>query len=72
MLVDRGAQMNIPDTKFGRTPLHWAAYEGHGTTSETLLKRGADPSVIDHNGETALQTAQRRGHAKVVQALSEH
>ncbi|MBI5252378.1 MAG: ankyrin repeat domain-containing protein [Desulfomonile tiedjei] len=39
--LDKGADVNARD-KFGRTPLHWAAYKGHVEAMKSLLSRGAD------------------------------
>ena len=50
------------DTKdaWGRTPLHWAALNGHSTAVACLLKAGASSKHIDFAGETALEMVERR------------
>uniref|UniRef100_A0ABD2WHK1 Uncharacterized protein n=1 Tax=Trichogramma kaykai TaxID=54128 RepID=A0ABD2WHK1_9HYME len=42
--------------KLGRTPLHLAMLECNWTVAETLLRRGADPTVTDEHGSTPLHT----------------
>ena len=37
-----------------QTALFYAAREGHAETIEYLVSKGADPNVVDTNGETAL------------------
>ena len=32
---------------YGRTALHWAAYNGHGGVAEALLKAGCNPLIVD-------------------------
>ena len=44
--------------QFGGTPLMRAAYRGHPEVAELLLRRGADKSKRDKDGDTALQIAQ--------------
>lgn len=45
---------------WGRTPLHWAALNGHATSVTSLLKAGAAAKIKDKAGETALEMAERR------------
>ena len=45
---------------FKRTPLHWACVNGFKPTVMVLLEFGADKSLKDTNGETALDCAERR------------
>ena len=54
-------------TDFGiGTPLHEAAEEGKQDIVELLLAEGADPLIMDANGELAIDRAQRAGHSAVV------
>ena len=41
LLTGHGAEINAGDEK-GWTPLHWAAYEGHGAVTKVLVGNGAD------------------------------
>uniref|UniRef100_A0A0G4HYK4 Uncharacterized protein n=1 Tax=Chromera velia CCMP2878 TaxID=1169474 RepID=A0A0G4HYK4_9ALVE len=59
---------NIPDPQ-GRTPLFRAAAGGHIFLVELLLRRGADPSLKDASGNTALAVAEEAGKMQVVERL---
>ncbi len=52
-------------TPGAQTPLHLAAHYGSPTTVEWLLKEGADMSVKDVAGLTALDYATMEGHTTV-------
>lgn len=67
LLLDWGADVNAV-TKGGLTPLHLAASNGNAyETLLTLLHHHLiDPDIVSHNGEKALEIAQRCGpYAKV-------
>jgi len=51
--------------------LHLAAWQGHLAIAKRLLEGGADPTLRDNNGKTALDEARERGKSKVVALLSE-
>ena len=51
-----GVKVNAKD-KTGRTPLHWAASEGHVAALQVLLKAGANVHSLDKTGRTALEVA---------------
>jgi uncharacterized protein len=53
LLLRRGAGILIPD-RFGRTPLHFAAYLGDAPLIIALLKRGAPLEARDNHGRTPL------------------
>uniref|UniRef100_A0ABD2VXR8 Ion transport domain-containing protein n=1 Tax=Trichogramma kaykai TaxID=54128 RepID=A0ABD2VXR8_9HYME len=38
----------------GGTPLHWALYHGHRRLAKLLLKEGANPNLVNDEGETPL------------------
>lgn len=52
-LLETGACAS-PRTPAGATPLHRAAYCGHVDVVRLLLGRGADPTLCDDDGATAL------------------
>ena len=51
--------------------MHWAAYKGHLAIAKRLLKGGADPTLRDNTGDTAIDEARKRGESEVVALLSE-
>ena len=55
-LLDGGADVNRPSAD-GTTALMMAAGYGYGDFVKLLLARGADPSMRDRHGETALDFA---------------
>ena len=60
-LIDRGASVNGADDHRGRTALHWAAVRGAGKDFvQYLFDQGADPSIRDLEGATALDIARAR------------
>lgn len=56
--------------RFGRTPLHWAAQEGHWEIAEYLISQGAEVEVRDRGlGVTPLHVAAGCGHHDIVIVL---
>jgi len=51
--------------------LHWAALYGYLAIAKRLLEGGADPTLRDEDGKTALDIARERGYSEVVALLSE-
>ena len=66
-LLDKDANINaqLPDKL--STPLHGAAFHSHLSTVELLLSRGADISIKNQYGATALDEAQTDGMKKLLQ-----
>jgi hypothetical protein len=66
--------LDCKDTDYGRTPLSWAAGNGHEAVVKLLLEKGVD---VDFNskdtkyGQTPLLWAARKGHKGVVKLLLE-
>jgi ankyrin repeat protein len=70
-LLKDGADVKSEDVD-SRTPLWWAAANGHVAVIEKLLEHnGADLIYDDLNGETALSRAMLNGHSDVVSLLYE-
>jgi cytohesin len=57
------------DYLYRRTPLHWAANNGHREAVELLLAHGADLQARDKNGDTPLTRAEAAGHPELVALL---
>jgi len=68
-LVRRGADVNARERVLGETPLMSAAGTGEAGIVSTLLLNGADPDLVDNNGNTALAYAKRYGQQEVVPLL---
>ncbi|CAF2502916.1 unnamed protein product [Rotaria sp. Silwood2] len=56
-LLDKGANINVQIPVKRSTPLHGAAYNGHLSTVQLLLSRGADVSIRNQFDATALDEA---------------
>ncbi|XP_040016581.2 ankyrin repeat domain-containing protein 6b isoform X6 [Gasterosteus aculeatus] len=66
-LINKGAKVAV--TKYGRSPLHLAAYKGHIAVVRILLKAGCDLDIQDDGEQTALQRAAVVGNGDVISAL---
>ena len=55
--------------KWGRTPLHWAAFGGHKDVATLLLASKAEVNAKAIAGRTPLHLAAGRGHKDVVELL---
>ncbi|QGA20938.1 hypothetical protein EYB26_008648 [Talaromyces marneffei] len=63
---------NLKDS-YGRTPLSWAAGNGHDVVVKLLLEKGAELEIKDNiSGRTPLSYAAERGHEAVVKLLLKH
>ena len=52
--VDVASAINAQETVQKRTALHWAAYNGQTEVVDLLLQKGADATIEDSKGKTAL------------------
>jgi ankyrin repeat protein len=71
LLVTDGVDVNPKDTWNGRTPLSWAAENGHEAVVKLLLATdGVDANSKDKwDGRTPLSYAWAKGHKAVVRLL---
>jgi ankyrin repeat protein len=70
LLLESGAAIDSKDSKSSRTPLSWAAENGHGSVSKLLLEKGAEIDSKDTQyGQTPLSWAAEKGHISVVRLL---
>ncbi|KAJ4200308.1 hypothetical protein NW759_015885 [Fusarium solani] len=69
-ISERADQVRIDGKdSHGRTPLWWAAKNGHGAVVRLLLDRGAHIEAPDKSGRTPLWRAAERGREAVVRLL---
>jgi ankyrin repeat protein len=71
LVIDCGVNPNIQDAN-GRTPLHYAAFDGRLEVVKLLLEHGADPNIKNNDGDTPLHIAARRDYCVVVKLLLNH
>ncbi|CZR32634.1 uncharacterized protein FPRO_01979 [Fusarium proliferatum ET1] len=71
LLLEHGADPNVPCAKHGNTPLSKAAAKGHVQVMEKLLEFNADPNIASEKGHTPLSRAAMNGHALAVRKLLE-
>jgi hypothetical protein len=69
VLLENGADANV--TLQSLTLLHAAAFAGYPDIVELLLKHGADPSIRDSDGKTALDFARESNRKDVVKIIEE-
>jgi hypothetical protein len=70
-LLDNGCDPNVKDIR-GRTPLSWAAGNGHeGATKLLLSTEGVNPDSRDHLDWTPITWATENGHEGVMALLLE-
>jgi uncharacterized protein len=68
LLIARGADVNRRTQPYGRSPLEGAIRKSPERVS-CLLRHGADPSIVTHEGKTLLEVAEARGNASIVEQL---
>jgi uncharacterized protein len=61
--------VNEPNKKEGRTPLHLACFNGHLDTTKKLLEYGAHINAEDCDGNTALDLAKKSNRAAITELL---
>lgn len=54
----------------GCTALHYAAFSGRTDTVTALLRAGANKDLVNADGNTPLAEAEAKGHAKVVDLIT--
>ena len=67
-LIARGARANVQAPNSLYTALIIAAFEGHSGIVRLLLRAGADTSLVNKFGETALAASTKRKH-HAIQAM---
>jgi ankyrin repeat protein len=70
-LASAGVSVNARDAE-QRTPLMWAAFNGHTPVAAFLLEQGAEVDAKDNNGRSALMYASSGPFPEVVKLLFEN
>ncbi|XP_023590750.1 ankyrin repeat domain-containing protein 55 isoform X1 [Trichechus manatus latirostris] len=65
------SEINHQDNE-GMTPLHWAAFHNQPQHSQMLLKKGADPTLVDKDFKTALHWAVQSGNRILCSIILSH
>jgi ankyrin repeat protein len=64
-LIAARCNVDLQEDKYGGTPLHVAAHQGHEPVTKQLIAARCNVDLKTNNGLTALQVAERQGHAGV-------
>nr|XP_055108847.1 ankyrin repeat domain-containing protein 55 [Symphalangus syndactylus] len=64
-------EINHQDNE-GMTPLHWAAFHNQPQHTQMLLKKGADPTLVDKDFKTALHWAVQSGNRILCSVILSH
>ena len=67
--IQEGADINIKDSTFGWSPLHWATSRGEKEIVSLLLDEGADVNVKDENSWTPLHEAVSNNDIQIASLL---
>lgn len=70
-LIRKGASPDFADYN-KRTPLHFAAAEGHTYIVKMLLENGANPNVVDRCGSKPVHDAMKKNFKDIAQLLRRH
>ncbi|XP_008053578.1 ankyrin repeat domain-containing protein 55 [Carlito syrichta] len=65
------SEINHQDNE-GMTPLHWAAFHNQPQHTQILLRKGADPTLVDKDFKTALHWAVQSGNRILCSIILSH
>lgn len=68
--LEKGAQVNAQDTATGNSALHYAAVAGNKKACKALMREGAEPDVVNGEGESASDSAFRHSHTELGEYLN--
>jgi len=67
-LIAMGADVNVRD-EAGQTPLMFAAEMGYADMVQVLIQNGANPKLVNKQGESALTIALMKGYTRIAESL---
>ncbi len=68
-VLDAGADANAPQ-QIGFRPIHEAGIKANRALAELLIAHGAEPSIPNDDGKTAIDLAREKGHAEFAEWLA--
>jgi ankyrin repeat domain-containing protein 50 len=72
LLIEKGIDLESKDSAYGRSPLWWAAEQGHVEVFQLLVNNGADLEAKDRSGQTLVWWAVKRRNVDILQLLSQN
>ena len=69
LLIDKGADVNAKDNKYGRTPLFFTSIYRQKEIAELLIAAGADVNAKTAGGGTPLNAAALKGYKEIAELL---
>jgi len=70
LLLANGADINAQDAMMGNTALMGVCFKGSHELAKLLVEKGADTTLKNKQGETALDFAQKGGFEEIVGLLT--
>ena len=65
LLIEKGADINITDSEYRRTPLHQVCFKGTLEIVRNLLDNGANINAKDSHGRTSFCYCLRNGNLRI-------
>jgi ankyrin repeat protein len=74
LLVKSGAQIDVQESRTGKTPLMEAcsSLRGCPISVKRLIDLGADPDIISYEGKKAIDYAKEKNIKEVIRILEEY
>jgi len=71
LLVEAGSQVEVVETTYGCTPLHYAAGTGDAKVCQLLLSKGARPDTQDYYHYSALDYAKQSNNQECIELIKD-
>lgn len=72
LLIEYGANPNIPLDQNSLTPLHHAILKGHFEVAKFLVESGANVNAMTGDGRNAITMARREGNQEFISWIEQH